>query len=371
MKLFMNFKFEINYQGGHHMKNLIFLLGFLIIPNTTNATILWSGGEDLDFPNGAAVCAETTAGYFRVGYARLAVRPCTYGTVAKSKPFQGGAVTSAWISAQTYFVTNGTANARFFGLGKSGTNNSLFVGSSASDPYKIAIFTFNGTTYTQLALEAVGSLQSSKLHRIDMQVINYGAAGTVNIYVSGPGLSVGNGTPVLTYTGDLTVGGNTNLDSVFFNSMSTINGGSHSEFIVSDLDSRSMNLVTLSPNANGDTNAWSGGDYTNLDDNTANDLTPLVGSTANARFQANLSDLPATSLAVINVKISARSSTGGAGMTKLGLGVKTNGSANEPAAVSLTGAWGNTETYYSTNPVTTNPWTSGEITNLQISMFPE
>src|SRR6266568_2031927 len=102
--------------------------------------ILWCGGEDVDLPNNFTGFGQSTgAPYCRTGYGRLGITPISNSSqVATSNPFPGGAVTSAWVSAQ---VRNSGAT-RIFGLGRStGANGAgFYVGNSAVISNKLTLF---------------------------------------------------------------------------------------------------------------------------------------------------------------------------------------------------------------------------------------
>ena len=60
-------------------------------------SILWCGGEDIDFPNGNAVSVTNNSGFWsRSGYTRCSLS--SSGGISKSTYFPGGPVTSAWIT---------------------------------------------------------------------------------------------------------------------------------------------------------------------------------------------------------------------------------------------------------------------------------
>ena len=352
----------------------ILLFGVFFTLSEAKATILWAGGEDIDFPNGAPVCeVSNNAAYFRTGYSRTAIYTCSGNLIAKSNTFSGGAVTSAWLSIRlmpsnnvlSNYITHGKS-AKYAGFMKSGTNNSLWIGNSSSDATKYALWKYDGTTWTQLAVEAVQSL-ALILTKVDMHVTNYSDTvnGTVNIYLNG------SANATLSYTGNLTTGGSTNFDSVaFMTSEGTagIESGRFSEFIVSDSDTRAMSLVTLSPNAAGDSNTWVGA-YTDVDEFSNNIADGVYTGTAGNDFLSNLTGLPGANFSIKGVKISASTSKSGTGISSISLGIKTNSSASVPVGVTLSEFWSNTETYYqTTNPITTNPWSVTDINNLQINL---
>ncbi|MGZ3768285.1 MAG: hypothetical protein ACXVCP_12695 [Bdellovibrio sp.] len=335
------------------ISSLIYLQLFGI---TANATILWAGSEDVDFPDGLAC---TTVGINRTNFARASVYACTASTISKGRPFSGGSVTSVWISAQ-YRPWNSPAGSRWFGFGKSGTNNGILLGSDNGNMFKIALWKYDGTTWTNMISESGASLSNGPIFKLDMQILNYGTNGTVNVYLNQ------SNSPVLTYTGDLTAGGNTGLDSVW------ISGGNsssaYSEIIASTTDTRLMSLVALTPNAAGDTSQWTGA-YTDIDETVYNDSDNIASSASGDVFQCNLSGLPAGTFSVLGVKIGARATNFSAAPTSIALGVKTNGAVSLQSAVTQLPVWSYMDTpILTTNPVTSTDWTPTDINNLQISV---
>ena len=348
---------------------LLYISSFLLVvvmlnlmPSRALATILFAGGEDIDFPGGISACVITTAGTFRSAYARESITPCTPWNVAQSNQFNGGGVTNLWLSTRVYEFTNccsGGANAGFIGVGKSGTLNSLWVGTNNSNPWQLSIWTFNGATWTKLANESGGSLFVG-VSKVDLQITNYGAAGTASVYVNG------SSTPVVTYTGAIAVGGATSLDTVF---LTGGNNGSNygfyqSEIIASTADTRSVSLATLAPNGAGTTNQWTGA-YTNINPTSVNDTSNINDNNSGDVFQCTVTAPPAGSFSVQAVKVAARAAQGGSGLTSVSVGLKTNGSPNTPAATLQALSFATTETYYNVNPITTINWTTTDLGTLQ------
>ncbi|MGZ3793944.1 MAG: hypothetical protein ACXVCP_16440 [Bdellovibrio sp.] len=332
------------------------LMAAFLFSHVAQATILWVGGEDIDFPNGGSVC--TAGSYVRSGYNRVTIYACNANLPAISNPFPGGAITSAWLSAQ--IVIADAAGLKYVGFTKSGTNSSLWIGTSGSANTKLALYKFDGTTWTEIATESTGSLTYDAQTKIDMQVINYGASATVNMYVNG------GATPRITYTGNVVAGAATNLDSVI---LRAAGGWSMvSEVIVSDSDTRTMSLVTLAPNAAGTTNQWTG-TYSNINPTTINNAVNITDGTSGDTFQCKMNSLPTGNFSILGVKVAAFGLKTTTGPGSLAVGVYTNSSASVPAAVGLQTTWGPTvETLYSTNPVTSSAWTSSEINSLQMNL---
>ena len=204
--------------------------------------ILWCGGEDIDFLSAPAVSVSLTAAAFRAAYARCGVYQNGMNTIAASNPFPAGPVTSAWLSARVYGANNfGSASyptQRAIGFGLSGTNKALFVGSASgsNNGNKLALCKYDGTTTTQLAAEGGASLAPTTQYCLNVQVVNFGVAATVNVYL--------NGALLIAYTGDVTVSGMTSFDSVF---LARITDGYliASEIIVADEDTRGMSGLAI------------------------------------------------------------------------------------------------------------------------------
>jgi len=335
---------------------MVKILGLLILHcQWVHATVLWAGSEDMDFPVGASISMDT--GTYRAGYQRATMLVASNSS-AYSNPFPGGSVTSVWVSAQIV-ICCGTGE-RVFGLAKSGTSGSLVIGVDSNNPNKLGLYTFDGNNQTEIASETGNSISGNTMFKVDMQVINYGASATVNVYTKG------SSTPAITYTGNVAVGGATSLDQVVLFGYN--NWVRQSEIIVANTDTRGLSLVTLSPNAAGDTNQWTN-TYTNVASVSINDAINVYDNTSGDLFEAKFNSLPSGSFSIPAVIVATRSAQSGTGgLTSLSVGVKTNGSVSSPAAVSLLPAFNLVSTLYSTNPVTTSAWTVSDINALQICL---
>ncbi len=310
-------------------------------------TVIFCGGEDIDFPNGVPVATTNTGGYFRAGYARVAISGTGPASNAKSITFSQ--LTTGWFTFRTG-NWDSSSNVRRAGIVKSGTAGAgLWIGGGSLGNNNLALMSYNGTTQTQLAAEG-GSSMAGGLHRIDLNV----KAGSVDVYLDG--------TLLFTWTGNpLTTPGVSGFDQF------GIAASYSSEFIAADEDTRLLSLVTLAPNAAGDANAWTGA-YTDISETVNNDATSLYTDTVGQDAQFNLNDMPAGSFTIKAVKISARvSKSAVATAGSIGLGVKSGGTINSGAPVAQTTAWATMEAYLPSNPVTTNAWQQSEINALQMN----
>lgn len=296
--------------------------------------ILWCGGEDIDFPNGNATVPTTTATYFNSGYARLALAMTNTADKqgARSKAFAGGAITNGWFHATIYRRNTGYTSLPICGLGKAGTTHGIWVGSTGTAD-KLGLFKYDGTNFTQLAAESGSSMNPGAKHTIDIEVIDFGADATINVYLDG------GSSPLITYTGDVTTGSMSDLDCAILHGASNSNDSWISEVVVADSDTRTFKLVTLAPNAAGDTNEWTGA-YTDIDETTLSDADLVYTDAAAQTFQCNLTATPAGSFTVDAIKIAARATkTGDASVGTLKLGVKSDGSEDLDAGQALTTSW--------------------------------
>jgi len=323
-------------------------------------TILWAGGEDIDFSNGSPPSVLANSSYFRAAFARCALQCSAGASSTRSLSFVGGAVTSAWLHFQLG-VNSQTTGARFAGLGlNSAGNGGLFVGTATGNANKCALHTWDGTTFTQIATEVGTSYPgSATVVSIDMQVTNLGATSIVNVYVAN--------VLVIAYSGSTTITGIANLDCVAVQT----SGNQYylSEFIVGTADTRSMSLLTMAPNAAGDVNNWTTGTYANINPVTINDASVVAVNTTAQDFEANLIDLPAGTFSVNAVKAIARAEvTAGSVPTSLKIGVKTGGTVNVDAGRALSAGFLPYERLMTINPVTAAGWLASDMNALQMDL---
>lgn len=318
-------------------------------------SILFAGGEDLDFPNGTAVPIQTAAGNYRAGFARCCIGGVdSSGTLIKSVGFLGGAVTSAWLSwrGNLYNVDNSQMGVGFGNLASGnwvgvGTNNgarAVFAKSSAGG------FTLLGTMFSQFLFPS-GTTPS----KFDLQMINYGVSATMNFYI--------NGALVGTFVGDVTVTGTAGLDSVFIGHQNRFQTNWCSEIIVSTESTLAwQGLVTHAPSGNGAVQAWSNPAYTNFNPITINDANSTFSNTAAQDEQASLIAAPAGNWQTKVVRVAARAlaTTGAtASQLKLGLSNAAGTTVGVGPAHSPTVGYTCQDEYFTTDPVTGAAWAAG------------
>jgi hypothetical protein len=268
------------------------------------------------------------------------------------------------LSFQVYPQPAATSVYNLVGFGLSGTNKILAVGLNA---FQFQLIKFDGTTRTVLASEGGSSGPSGILQRIDMQVTNYGASATVNVYL--------NGVSLITFTGDVTVSGMTNFDCVSVTNPTTAglgNGYVASEIFVSDFDTRaSQGLQSLALTGAGTTTGWTNNTFTNINGIIFSDGSPTsVNATATDQQYTVTAPTPA-SFAVAAVIISARMAKGTTStptQVKLGYGNGAAGSFGTGAAKTVTTGFQTYQQIDAINPVTGVAFTQANISALQLDL---
>lgn len=321
------------------------------------ATYYFVGGEDADFLRigNTAVNTATTAAR-RTANARCALTTGfanieTTGWAAQLST----TVTSCWVTGRIYIITlSSPLTTHDLIAFTDGTTRRLMVTVDGGGFARARISKQNAAG-TRSVL-ATGSIQfePSVLYKIDVQVISYGASGTVNVYVDG--------LLWVTYTGDLTTDGATSLSGLVFGNLA-VNATHHwSEMICSDEDTRPMSLVTLPPAADGNTFAWTNS-YTAIDEITTDDTDLSASGTADQLAQTTVTSSGIVGTpAILAVAVNARAMRGATGPQNLQLNVRTASTDYFSSNVGLTTTFAKTSNVWATNPNTAAAWTYTDIT---------
>ena len=300
--------------------------------------ILFAGNEWEDFPIGSVrLQYPWVADPYRSSYVRTALGadPRTLPVGPMSEPFSGGGVTTAWLTARIWRdYSTPTTSRKLMGLCKSTEPHSsgIWVTHGASNAKKIRLIKTDGTTDTQLG-ESASEIwpNSDMLKKVDLEVKNYGASATVNVYIDAAE------TPVITYNGDITVGSMADMDCVGITGKWDTSYNEHqvlSEVIACTSNTKSFSLATLIPNSAGDANAWTGA-YTEID-NLYPGHNYLYTNGVGQAAQFGLSDLPAGDFYIWGVKICAYAcAPNGSTADKIKIGVKSGGTIDLDSGHSL------------------------------------
>lgn len=305
---------------------------------------------------------DTTAGRFRSGFSRCAIGSTSLTTyTAYSQAFNAGVQANLWAAARVFpvgFTFSGSFFNVFGVVSSANPGKGLWVQAGASG--KAQLVKVDSST-TVLATEGGTSFTSGGLHRVDIRIQNYGASGTVTVWID---LN-----QVLTFTGNIAVAGTSGLDQIgISNTQSNGQQYSVSEVIAADEDTRALVLVTLAPNALGTTDAWTG-TFTDINEVTLSDATVNTVNTVGQLQQYALSDLPAGNFAVKAVVISARATApAGSASNSVQLGVQTGSGTDVGAAQAPGTGLVTLSRIMATDPTTGSQWLPATVNAMQLVM---
>ena len=347
------------------MRKHLIALGLLLLSCLpAHAAILWAGGEDVDGQLVGTISTSTSSTFYRSGYARLALG-MTFGTVT-DPPANRFMVpvfanqTTIWIHAETYQASIASTSLNMNALsiyGSDGVPRLMIRGTATTGQVKLAKEDTAGT-YTDLATCTSGIWPAVSLHKLDL-FVNYAVSGQITLYIDGA--------QACDFVGDVTTNGITSVNQVSF-AGTNINSATDywSELIVSTTDTRNMNLVTLSPAANGNTMAWSG-TVSNVNGTNYNDTAALTTGTNSLIAEFTTGTLPAGSFTIPAVVQSARVEIGTSGPQHFSYTIRPgNGSTDyQSSNVTPTTAFANYQNIWATNPATSAGWTNDAISGIQ------
>lgn len=324
-------------------------------------TIIWRGGEDVDFSFTSNTQVTTTGGLFRSGYARCGIQPGNTGNgQALSKlPWNGGAgASSFWFSSQ--MTTNNINNTNGFVVlwfYDTGGVLRFYVVATGTNAYQVFKRTAAGVT-TSLGTFSP-PLASNTMYKWDIQVVG-GASGNFNLWITQSG---GTATQYVSFSGDTTTDGAAqNISQVAYgDGLSGQIAYTWSEGIASTTDTRSMSLVTLVPAANGNTHNFDTGTpaAANINETIINDTTLDGSSTAGQIDQYTINGLPTGAWLILDVAIVARMLSSGA-PSKMDLGVRCGASPADfwSSDFTLTASFATYGYNWGTDPSTSAAWTA-------------
>jgi hypothetical protein len=350
------------------MKRVLLAAALLLAAGRADAaTILSACSEDISCIFQGTVSVDATSGHFDSSYARLSLKPtASAAAVPPPNRIQTNTFSAAsadfWVSA-TYFNTGATAgsNAVWVEFSDAGTQRLLIRGTGTNQTYKLTKRTGGGSpTNTDLAT-ATGTICAATTRcKLDIHVV-YSSSGSVNVY--------NNGTLILSYSGDVTTDSATTLNQVDFAAEDNVNNSSWSEIIVSDSDTRSMRMVTCAPSAAGlPSSSWTG-TASNINANTASDVTFNYTTTSNdfSNWQSGCTIPTSGTTSVIDVRSYGRLAIGASGPQNARFSFNESSTSYDNGAdlsgittsfTNLKYDWG------ATSPATSAAWTPSELNTI-------
>jgi hypothetical protein len=327
-------------------------------------TILFAGGEDTSFALIGSVAVNTSglAGVYRSTYARCALNMQGSAADPPANRIQTPvftAVSTIWAHARVGNGSSGNATTsavQMLRLLDGGVARILVRGTGTAGQLKVSKRNSAGTI-TDLVTGTSGLMTglSSSTVQIDLQVI-VSASGTINLYIDS--------VLAATFSGDTTTDSNTTLNQMELADWSTSFNSDWSEVIAADVDTRAMNLWSLSPQAAGNTQSWTPNTLANISKTTINDATLISTASNNALSEwTTPTSPPAGTWDVKAIVQEARVSVGATGPQHFDWVVRTGGS-DFTAGLSLAPSntlsnFGNQ--IWATNPNTSGAWAIGDI----------
>ena len=355
------------FKSMRRLSPVLFGLGLAIGPNTAGATLLYAGGEDIDFFCGSgSTCYVNTSGapFYRPAWAREAYG--VFGTT--SDPPTNRFATSAFASASTVWLhaqyctsyagsscqNVTTANDQMVRLIDTNGNAALVVrGTGNAGQVKISSRTAAGV-FTDLV--TCSAAINAALTQLDLYV-NYGSSGEVALYT--------NSVQVCDYSGNVTNGdGASTLAQVEFASPMTgttvSSAGMWSEVIIATTDTRAMARFTANTSGNGNATGFSGTNVCSAIWNvtSANDASyGYTGSNTVLHECTINSSIPAGNYNVLGLVMSARTLVGSSGPLHFDFLTRVGGTDYASSDFAPTTSFSNIVNYIqAVNPATASPW---------------
>lgn len=335
--------------------SILMALALLAAPvnfQPVNATILFAGGEDIDFTFIGGPQSSTGAGTFRSGYARLSIDP-TDGTTSDppvSRFFTPvfTATTSLWLHMEVYTTTVSTDSGAEMvcAIDPSGVCRLMFRG-TGSTSIKLTTRTSAGVLVDLMTCTSGGWPINGIISKIDWK-LNYNSSGSSDLYV--------NGVDICSYSGNVTTESATQIAQYYFGRPSRGSQSNYSEIIVATTSTRDLNLATCAPQANGTTQNWTG-TAANVNPTTVNDTSAITTTSTGTIGNFTCPALPTGAFTVPAVVQSARIQ-GANSITNFRFNSRPAGAGSDfdtTADIPVTSVF----TSYPNNIITTNPNTSG------------
>ncbi len=316
------------------------------------ATIYFGGGEDCDFYQVGGGTVTTNTFYYRTTYARCALL-CTALTTCYWQNWLPFNISTFWTSARWGYSganATGTAFNLISWVDSSNLERIRIITTNTINQFRVEKVDASGTA-TQLGSSflLVPSNLSGSPDKLDVYMV-YNSVGTFTVYL--------NGIQYFTYSGDVTTNSVTALANIRFGNGSGTGNSAWAEVILADTDTRSWNLQTLPPVANGNTHNFDTGSpaASNVNEIVLNDST-LDGSTTSGQIdQYTIPAIAGGTYTIISIGVSARMQKGASGPSKMDLGVRSGGSDFWSSDQVLTVAWTDYQNWWATDPNTSATW---------------
>lgn len=331
-------------------------------------TVLWAGGEDLDFSKIGAITFDQTSGHFRgAPYSRGAiVVPITVGTgvsVANiSNAVAFTAASSLWFHGQHYASASGPNNVDTAIAFADSSGNQRFQIGWTNDASNIPIlYKQDGAGHQTTLATAVFNVTVNALLPVDIAITISSTNGSFALYQN-MALIVG-------YSGNTLTDNQTTLSTVLLNGFAGYVGANYwSECIVANNDTRSLSLCTGIASGLGNTNTWTvnGGSsaWQNVSQWVTSNNINIAVATSSQLAEFTVSSLASGAWSVTAVVTSAYALAGTSGGPQhLAHVVRTAATDYSGALQTLGASISNSQQVWQTNPSTGGNWQQSDLTN--------
>jgi len=333
--------------------SVLFILSLTLGAPKASATLLFAGGEDIDFICTNTCSFVTTGGSYRTAWARgsYSVNPGQSDppvSYFSTPTFAGNA--TIWMHGQ-YFNNGTTSNSgsQLIRVMDNVGNPTLIVrGTGTTSTVKISSRTAAGV-FTDL-VTCSATMPDANLDQLDLYV-NYSTTGEVTLYK--------NSVSICDYSGNVTNGdGATTITRAQFGGVSA--ASDWSEVIVATTDTRAMARYTASTAGNGNTTGFSGTNIctaiwnvTSFNDNNYG----YSGSNSVLQECTVNSSIPPGVYSVVGLVMSARVLVGSTGPQHFDFLTRTANTDYPSSDFAPTNSFSNFTNYIqNVNPATSNPW---------------
>lgn len=328
---------------------------------------LFVGGEDLDFQLVGAAGVNTTSTFRRTAWSREVLSVGTQPSGSQwpltnyfTTPDLGNQAV-IWIHAQTY-APSATSNLN---------NNILVITDSAGNP-SIAVRGNTGVSQVKLATVTTAVSYSDKVtctgtawpqvavRQLDL-FIDYSASGGMTLYLDGAF--------PCTFSGDITTDSRTAINRVVFGGNFSGQSFFWSEIVISTVDTRGYNVLTMAPVASGNATSWSNSTgstpctSTILSPTAYNDTNFVYSQTNNQYEQCTVNPTIASGAwTVLGLWTSARTLIGATGPQHIAFNTRVNSTDYDSADKTPGVTFGPINHFWATNPDTAATWLTTDFT---------
>lgn len=332
-------------------------------------TILWVGGEDIDFSKLGQTSYDQNTNHIRTvpgQFARGAVG--VSGTTAGVNANALGNATSftasstLWFHCQSFYVSVGNNQC---------TPSIAFTDASGVQRFQVNVTNNNviqlvkqdGAGHSTSLVTGVANPAFNQLAQIDVAITIGSGNGSFAYYQGGAGGSI-----LASFSGNTLTDNQTNLTGFVFAGQGNAQATWISEVIVANNDTRSLSLCTGIASGLGNTNTWTvnGGSsaWQNVSQWVTSNNINIAVATSSQLAEFGVSSLTSGAWAINAVVTSAFALAGTSGGPQhMAHVVRTASTDFSGASQTLGASLANTQQVWQTNPATGNNWQQSDITN--------